>query len=50
MDSFIRFVHSLGLIGELQPLFKVNINVRNIADMENAQGASRKRAPRRLGS
>ncbi|WP_198084157.1 helix-turn-helix domain-containing protein [Variovorax sp. E3] len=45
MDSFIRVVHSLGLIGELQSLFK--LNVRSIADMESAQGPSRKRAPRR---
>lgn len=45
MDSFIRIVHSLGLISELDPLFK--LRVRSIADMEKAQVAPRRRAPRK---
>lgn len=45
MDSFIRIVQSLGLLGELEPLFKVQ--VKTIADMEKAQAAPRRRAPRK---
>lgn len=45
MASFIRIVQSLGLLGELKPLFQVR--VKTIADMEKAQVAPRQRAPRR---
>ena len=46
MASFIRIVQSLGMLGELEPLFQVRI--KTIADMENAQAMRRQRAPRKL--
>ena len=46
MASFIRIVQSLGLLGELEPLFVAWI--KTIADMEKAQAAPRQRAPRKL--
>lgn len=46
MGSFIRIVQSLGLLGELEPLFVTR--VKTIADMEKAQATPRQRAPRKL--
>ena len=46
MGSFIRIVQSLGLLGELEPLFIAR--VKTIADMEKAQATPRQRAPRKL--
>ncbi len=46
MGSFIRIVQSLGLLGELEPLFVAR--VKTIADMEKAQATPRQRAPRKL--
>lgn len=46
MGSFIRIVQSLGLLGELEPLFVARI--KTIADMERAQATPRQRAPRKL--
>jgi transcriptional regulator with XRE-family HTH domain len=44
--SLIRVVQALGLTADLQQAFV--LHVRSIADMEQAQQAPRKRAPRRL--
>ncbi len=44
--SLIRVVQALGLTQDLQQAFV--LPVRSIADMEQAQQASRRRAPRRL--
>lgn len=45
LASLIRVVQALGLTQDLQQAFV--LQVRSIADMEQAQQASRQRAPRR---
>lgn len=44
--TLVRVVHALGLGAELAPLFRLQLQA-SIADMERAQAAQRKRAPRR---
>lgn len=46
LASLIRVVQALGLTRDLQGAFV--LHVRSISDMEQAQQASRRRAPRRL--
>lgn len=45
LENFIRTVMALGLTDQLQPLFALQI--RSIDQMERAEQALRKRAPRR---
>ena len=48
LENFVRMVMGLGLADELQPLFAIKI--KSIAQMEQAERANRKRAPRRSRS
>ena len=45
LENFIRAAMALGLVDQLQPLFM--LQVRSIEEMERAEQAQRRRAPRR---